>query len=611
MAEPSSSRTSAFPGLPSSSSSHSLVAEEYELNSPPPPPHSAPLPPSRRPSQNRTHSHNARSRGFSIHSLSSHPNSLLFNDFGSSPVHRRSHLPNPKVNFTEEDDEGEDARMRRRSNNILSSLGAEDDSTWEIARSMKSSWRRKVFLLMEEPKSSEEAFMVHWSVTFLILFSALLTVISTLPGYHSVPVLARVLFGLDTTIVVLFTLEYFTRLIGHSDSRKQLFAHATSFLAVIDFLSVFPYYLEIMLHDDTSVMFRFSILRTFRLLRVFRAFRYSNTVILTIEVMRISIKLSQDALLALAFFIVMVMIVFSTLIYFAERGSWDDVLQTFVNADGDPTSFGSIPAAAWFVLVTITTVGYGEITPRSTLGRLVTIPLLVFGLLLIALPSFVLGRNFSSVWEAVRHSEFDQTNLFHLPGADPSTLSPSSPNSPRLSQENQNLLPLPTTTTNNNNLTASSSRKTSHEGGRAVSPSSLEAANNGNGGIGLRTLPMGSPVASTNLHGLRMDRRDPSGPSGERGESRDLSNLKLARNQEALSSQIDSLREVVEAQGRLVAQLLAALSENTNAKAGRRSEGDLFGDLGGEGKGGKGGSASEKRKGKERERDGDGDGDLA
>lgn len=82
-----------------------------------------------------------------------------------------------------------------------------------------------------------------------------------------------------------------------------------------------------------KVLFRFSILRTFRLLRVFRAFRYSNTVILTsepmrsglfrlgvssflapssVEVMRISIKLSQDALLALAFFILMVLIIFST-----------------------------------------------------------------------------------------------------------------------------------------------------------------------------------------------------------------------------------------------------------------------------------------------------------
>ena len=47
----------------------------------------------------------------------------------------------------------------------------------------------------------------------------------------------------------------------------------------------------------------------------------------------------------------------------------------------------------------ITTVGYGEITPRSFLGRLITLPILVFGLLLITLPSFVLGREFSHVWE--------------------------------------------------------------------------------------------------------------------------------------------------------------------------------------------------------------------
>lgn len=53
----------------------------------------------------------------------------------------------------------------------------------------------------------------------------------------------------------------------------------------------------------------------------------------------------------------------------------------------------------------ITTVGYGEITPRSILGRLVTVPLLVFGLLLIALPSFVLGREFSIVWESMTRHE--------------------------------------------------------------------------------------------------------------------------------------------------------------------------------------------------------------
>jgi hypothetical protein len=60
--------------------------------------------------------------------------------------------------------------------------------------------------------------------------------------------------------------------------------------------------------------------------------------------------------------------------------------------------------------IAITTVGYGEITPRSVLGRLITVPLLAFGLLLIALPSFVLGREFSLVWEQMTD---DGVSLFH------------------------------------------------------------------------------------------------------------------------------------------------------------------------------------------------------
>jgi len=148
----------------------------------------------------------------------------------------------------------------------------------------------------------------------------------------------------------------------------------------------------------------------FRLLRVFRPFRYNNTLLLTIEVMYVSIRRSRHALLAIGFFALFVVILFSTLLYFAERGTWDSTLETFINSDGDPTQFTSIPSAAWFVIVTITTVGYGEITPRSFLGRLVTLPLLVFGLLLIALPSFVLGREFSLVWEKMTSDQNDTSD---------------------------------------------------------------------------------------------------------------------------------------------------------------------------------------------------------
>ncbi|KAF6741237.1 hypothetical protein DFP72DRAFT_946024, partial [Ephemerocybe angulata] len=98
-----------------------------------------------------------------------------------------------------------------------------------------------------------------------------------------------------------------------------------------------------MLGQDTSI------LRMFRLLRVFRPFRYNHTILLTIEVMYLSVRRSQHALLAIGFFVVMILTVFSTHLYFAERGTWDEVMDTFINSDGDPTQFASIPAAGWFV----------------------------------------------------------------------------------------------------------------------------------------------------------------------------------------------------------------------------------------------------------------------
>jgi len=73
-----------------------------------------------------------------------------------------------------------------------------------------------------------------------------------------------------------------------------------------------------------------------------------------------------------------------------------------------------------FTHTAITTVGYGEITPRSFLGKMITLPLLVFGLLLIALPSFVLGREFSLVWEEMTRTQNDD--------------SPEHPDSPTLSR---------------------------------------------------------------------------------------------------------------------------------------------------------------------------------
>ncbi|KAF7795322.1 hypothetical protein EIP86_006478 [Pleurotus ostreatoroseus] len=271
------------------------------------------------------------------------------------------------------------------------------------ARNIRPGWKRELYMLLEQPTSSPAAFLVHFATTALIVMSALVTILETIPSAHAIS--GSVWFGLETSLVALFTVEYVARAVAHSASWTSLAKWSISFFGVIDLLGILPYYLEIALQQDTSTLFRFTILRTFRLLRVFRPFRYNNTLLLTIEVMFLSFRRSEHALLALAFFVVMVLIVFSTLLYFAERGSWDETLGIFINSDGDPSQFASIPAAMWFVLVTITTVGYGEITPRSFLGRIITVPLLVFGLLLIALPTFVLGREFSIVWDLMKEHQ--------------------------------------------------------------------------------------------------------------------------------------------------------------------------------------------------------------
>jgi voltage-gated potassium channel Kch len=229
--------------------------------------------------------------------------------------------------------------------------------------------------------------------------SAILTTLSTMPTFHTSPSSIRMLFGLDTTIIVIFTIEYFARSLAHSDSFTQYRIWVTSFFPILDLIAILPYYIEVSREEDTSILFRFSILRTFRLLRVFRAFKYQNQMLLTIEVMYVAVQRSKDALVAISFFILLVLVLFSTLIYFAERGTWDINLGAFVDADGDPSLFDSIPQTAWFALVTMSTVGYGDVVPRSFLGKVLTVPLLMFGLLLIALPSFVLGRNFAITFD--------------------------------------------------------------------------------------------------------------------------------------------------------------------------------------------------------------------
>ncbi|KAI8576278.1 hypothetical protein K450DRAFT_257518 [Umbelopsis ramanniana AG] len=299
--------------------------------------------------------------------------------------------------------------------NLTSDRPARDNRRQSYTvQDIRNPLKRTLFKLLEDPSSSSAAFWTNVFVSMLIVISAVTTTIETIPTFRSAES-NKAWFNVETVMVVLFTLEYLLRFFAHSDSFKMLWRFLIAPLSIIDFVSIVPYYIELLAKRDTTYEFRFTILRLFRLLRLFKSYKYSNTIVMTIEVMMVALRRSGDALSALFFFLVTSLVLFSTLLYFAERGIWDVTLETFVDASGNPSSFDSIPAAFWFVLVTITTTGYGDMVPTTFIGKLITFPAMMFGVLLIALPSIIIGRNFTIVWEAMRN--YQMTHNGELPAS--------------------------------------------------------------------------------------------------------------------------------------------------------------------------------------------------
>jgi potassium voltage-gated channel Shal-related subfamily D protein 2 len=103
--------------------------------------------------------------------------------------------------------------------------------------------------LLEDPTSSSAAFIIHVFTTFLIITSAIITVLETLPPFHRTP--GRVWFGLETALVVCFTVEYVCRAYAHSRTLAQFWNWFGSFFSIVDLLAVVPYYIEIAVQADT------------------------------------------------------------------------------------------------------------------------------------------------------------------------------------------------------------------------------------------------------------------------------------------------------------------------------------------------------------------------
>jgi len=189
----------------------------------------------------------------------------------------------------------------------------------------------------------------------------------------------NVLNLIETTIVIVFSIEYILRLITCSSSKRfsgkyGRIKYIFSPMGLIDLLAILPFYLTFL----TNNLLFLRILRVIRILRLFKSFQYSKSLD---KIIKIFGKRKDDMTAALMILISLLTIT-SVGIYFAEN-------------EAQPEKFSSILSSMWWSVATLTTVGYGDIYPITTLGKFLGSLSAIFGVGLFAIPTAILASGFS------------------------------------------------------------------------------------------------------------------------------------------------------------------------------------------------------------------------
>lgn len=176
---------------------------------------------------------------------------------------------------------------------------------------------------------------------------------------------------LEYLLTAFFTFEYLARIYCSPKPR----AYALSFFGIIDLLSILPMYLGFFVHGARFMI----VLRSFRLIRVFRIFKlftFLQEGYLLLE----SIKQSLRKISVFFLFVLIIVICLGTVMYMVE-------------CDEPGTQFTDIPTSIYWAIVTMTTVGYGDITPITTLGRFFSAIVMLLGYTIIAVPTGIVSAS--------------------------------------------------------------------------------------------------------------------------------------------------------------------------------------------------------------------------
>lgn len=202
----------------------------------------------------------------------------------------------------------------------------------------------------------------------VIVYSVIIVMLESIPRfdvkYHAYLDIS------EWVVTILFTIEYILRIICIKQPKKYIF----SFFGVIDFLSTIPKYLSFIVGGSQY----FTAFRALRLLRVFRILKLVRYIGESNNLLR-ALQASRTKIFVFVFFVLIVSVLLGTIMYLVE---------------GPTHGFNSIPHSVYWTIVTLTTVGYGDISPETGLGQLIATFIMIVGYGIIAVPTGIVSAEY-------------------------------------------------------------------------------------------------------------------------------------------------------------------------------------------------------------------------
>lgn len=249
-------------------------------------------------------------------------------------------------------------------------------------QNQRNNWKFKLHEIIYEADTTKGK-LFDVILLIAIITSIILVMLESVDSfdkkYHAI-----LYFG-EWTITILFSLEYILRIISIKKPKKYIF----SFFGIIDFLSTIPFYLSLFFAGSQGLI----ALRALRLLRVFRILKLARYIGASNKLI-LALKASKTKIAVFLFFVLIVCIILGTVMYMIE---------------GAENGFTNIPKSIYWAIVTLTTVGFGDIAPQTPLGQFISSIIMILGYAIIAIPTGIVSS------EITKTSDILDTNTQSCP----------------------------------------------------------------------------------------------------------------------------------------------------------------------------------------------------